>query len=187
MAGPAKVYDDISVSDTNTDTVTAYRPSALTYLSWDLDFHTGIELADPNTHAPGTFFYNTGAIHINDTGISGSKFCVAGIGNENEDIGIENRGEVAIDLSSADSSIYLFGLFTKGTVNNTADISITARGGSAVSGDAESYAYGIRSFDHGETTSTGNITVSAWGGNAEGDSTVRAYAHAYGIIAVAMP
>ncbi len=181
LAGPAKVYDDISVNNTNTDTITAYRPSALTYLSWDL--HTGIELADSNPHAPGIFFYNTGDIHINDTGIIGSIFCVAGIGNDNETIGIENRGDISIDLSSADGRMVLFGLFTTGTVNNIADISITARGGTAGSifTPADADAYGINSTG-GAVTSSGDITVTARAGTGCSDSAYSsARASAYGI------
>ena len=205
QAVTGKIYNDMTVSNQNTDTITSlvnYDPSGI-------DDYGALVIKDNTNYSPNQIFTNTGNISISNFA-DPSVNLIYLIQNSNSRVEIVNQGDITFTLGANSFSYWSVGINTTGPLTNSGDISIThnmqgaptlaiargiissgsslvnsgdinvlARSNDTTSGSTLSIATGV-TFTGSTMTNSGDITVTARSADITGSSS-SAYATATGV------
>ncbi|MCG8567889.1 MAG: autotransporter outer membrane beta-barrel domain-containing protein [Desulfobacterales bacterium] len=160
-AGPGKAYNDISVQDFNSDAVTGYLFWKNAYGN---DYYSGINLTDATAYSPDLTFTNGGNISLGALNLSTANV-LSGIGNDNGDVGILNRGDIDFLYSGIGRNVSFLGIQTTGAIENQGRISISVDSGTVVGAGLlrALYVHGLRSGG-ASLVNSGDIQINAQSG-----------------------
>ncbi|MCG8567085.1 MAG: autotransporter outer membrane beta-barrel domain-containing protein [Desulfobacterales bacterium] len=111
MGVPGKTYSNVSLSNTNTETITG----TVTYFSV---FRSGINISDTTSYPGGRTFTNSGDVNLANFSVN-SMNLLSLINNLNADVTIVNSGDLSFTFGPNDSTISFEGIKSPGSLVNS--------------------------------------------------------------------
>ena len=205
---PGKIYTDMTLSNTNVDTIT----SLITYDPGGTDLNAALVITDTTSYSPNQLFVNTGDLIVTHYSFAGGHNIPYMIRNGNGDIDIRNEGDILLHHGTNENALFSILVSTQGSFENSGDLTmqltkdgmttfafgvgITCAGDSLINsgdltmsvqapvatvGQVLAIGHGI-TFTGSTAVNSGNVSLAVTGGEITGVST-DAYARATGISA----